>query len=436
MEMISLIGLILSIVLFSVLSWKGVSAIFTVPLSAVLVLAFSGQDILEIMKTVFMVRTAGIVSSYFLLFSLSALFGKLVSDSGIARTVAHALSGIAKKSEKNKKMLGIMSIVALNAILTYSGISLFVLTFTIVAIAKDLYEELDIPWGMYGFGLLGSATFTLSMLPGSPQVQNLIPTKALGTTAMAAPLLGILSAIFMITISMIYLRSELKRYARKNEGFLPSGARIKADQVISQDFEKVAMWKCIIALLTPLIVMNGLKQAPETALLCAGIVTYVLCFKHLKNIKQTINVGFTSALNPLIVLGLGTAFGAVMASTSGFQMVINGLYSMPIPEVAKMLITVIVPSAVMGSSTSGLTVAYDLFTERYIATGLHPEVIHRLTTMASNLSLTPQCGGVLNTFAITKLNHKEAYKNYFVVGMIMGLTTLIFATLISYLGIR
>jgi H+/gluconate symporter-like permease len=431
----SLLGILLGLVVFIYLVYKNYSVIVVAPVAAAIVILLSGQDVLGVITSAFMPKFAGVVKSYFLLFSLSALLGKFASDTGLARSIAVTFANFAKKSKNNNKFLAIMSIVTLNAVLTYSGISLFVLTFTIVAIAKELYKELNVPWHLYGCGLLGSATITLSMIPGSPQVQNLIPIKYLGTTPMAAPVLGLISAAIMLMLGMAYIKYAIRQTEKEGEGFFPTGTLIDQVNLGKTEGEIHPMWKCLIPLLTPVVVMNGFKKAPEIALTCAVLVLFVLFRKEFANIQKSINDGFSSSIAPLVALAAAAAFGGVVASVPGFQVISTGLFNLPVPDTAKMLISVIVPTLIMGSSTGGLTVAFDSFADKYLAMGIHPEVIHRLTTMASNLSLTPHCSGVINTFVITKLDHKSAYKHYGIIGILLGGITVIIAAILATFGV-
>lgn len=433
METLSFLGILLGLLVFIFLVYKNFTVIVVAPLAAIIVILFSGMGVMDTLVGTFMPRFAGVVKSYFLLFSMSAMLGKFAADSGLARSLAIAFASFARKSKNNSKFLAIMSIVTLNAVLTYSGISLFVLTFTIVAIAKELYKELDVAWHLYGCGLLGSATLTLSMLPGSPQVQNIIPTKFFGTTPMAAPVLGLISAVIMLGLGMAYIKYAINKTAKAGEGFFPTGNLIDQVDLGKKEGNIHPLWKCLVPLMIPVVVMNGFKQAPEIALACAIIVLYLLYRKEFTNIQKTINEGFGSSVAPLVALSAAAAFGGVVSTVPGFQLISTGLFALPLPDTAKMMISVAVPSLITGSSSSGQQVAYDTFADQYLAMGINPEVIHRLTTMAGNISLAPHSSGVINTFVITKLSHNQAYKHYGIIGiLLLGITCVIAGILASF----
>jgi H+/gluconate symporter-like permease len=154
---------------------------------------FSGLNPFSLLSGVYMEGFTGFIRKYFLIFVFSAVFGSLMAESGATQTIAFYIQKFVRKCPPGlQKTAAICSVALVNAVLTYGGMSLFVVVFTLVYIAKDLFEELDIPWYFYSCSSLGSASFTMTMLPGSPQLPNIIPTTYLGTTPMAAPVLGLI----------------------------------------------------------------------------------------------------------------------------------------------------------------------------------------------------------------------------------------------------
>lgn len=99
--------------------------------------------------------------------------------------------------------------------LSYGGISVFVAFFTVIAIAKELFEKMDIPWRLYGVGSLGVSALALTMAPGSPSVNNNIASNYLSTTAMAAPGLSLLAMIIAILLGpSLFLLGAAQRAPR------------------------------------------------------------------------------------------------------------------------------------------------------------------------------------------------------------------------------
>ena len=137
----------------------------------------------------------------------------------------------------------------------------------------------------------------------------------------------------------------------------------------------------------------------------------------------------------MLTLSSAAAYGRVVAASPGFELFKEGLFNLPLPSIVILIISLLVPTVVTGSSSSALTISFDAFTDKYLATGLDPEVIHRIATMSSNMSLMPHCAGVVNALAIVKLTHREIYKHYFMIGIVMMFATVVFASILASLGV-
>ncbi|MCX7694961.1 MAG: GntP family permease, partial [Caloramator sp.] len=199
--MLGVIGIILSLALLMYLAYRGITVLVLAPLLALLAALFTGGTPLMATYTeVYMKNLANYVRLYFPVFMLGALFGKVMEDSGSAKAIAHY---IASKLGKQK---AIIAVVLSCAILTYGGVSLFVVAFAVYPVAAHLFKEAGIPKRLIpGAIALGSFTFTMTALPGTPQIQNAIPMPFFGTNAYAAPILGIVAAIIMAGLGICLL---------------------------------------------------------------------------------------------------------------------------------------------------------------------------------------------------------------------------------------
>ena len=194
-SVISLIGILLGMVILVFLAFKGYNVIIVSVIAALVVAVFAGTDILPLITDSYMTKFADFAKNNFMIFLLSAVFGKLMGDSGAADTIAYSMLRVVNHvhSQRTKQLVGGLMITAIVAVLTYGGVSLFVVIFTLISIGRKLFEELDIPWRHYlTFHGIGSATFTMTMLPGTAALQNIIPTQYLGTTPMAGAAIGLL----------------------------------------------------------------------------------------------------------------------------------------------------------------------------------------------------------------------------------------------------
>jgi len=193
-------GIFLGLALLMFLAYRGMSIIWIAPICALVVGLTGGLDLLPMYTDTYMTGFVGFTKSWFPTFMLGAIFGKIMDESGGARSIA---SWIAKVLGAKRAML---AIVLGCAVLTYGGISLFVVVFAVYPLALALFREANITRKLIpGAIALGAFGFTMTAVPGSPQIQNLIPMKYFGTTATAAPILGIVATISMLVFGMLWL---------------------------------------------------------------------------------------------------------------------------------------------------------------------------------------------------------------------------------------
>lgn len=437
---ISLIGIFVAVVVFILFIFKGVNVYLLSVLASILVGLFTGADIMKLMLGPFMTSFVGFAKSFFLLFAASAIFGRFVSDAGIAYSIGNKLAGAVKKSGKNRIFFAALCLPLINSLMTYSGLSLFVLVFTLMFIARDLFKELDVPWHFYGVGCFGSATFTLGMLPGSPQIQNLIPMKYFGTNPMAAPMLGIAMTVMMIILGIVYIKYVVNKAIKNGEHYMDTGKGMEAYLAASgvkqdQDRKVHPLWKCIIPLPIPIVVMNGFHQDPVIALGIAVIVTYALFRGEFKDVKKSLNEGMVSSFTPLLSVCAATGFGGVVASAPGFKLLVSNLISMPGPAELQLVVALALAGAIVGSASAGQTITLNALAPHY-APLIDAQVAHRLAAAASFGSFVPHAGAICSTVSIIKVSHKDVYRHYFWLGAVIpGFVTLC-AILLAQWGLK
>ena len=59
----------------------------------------------------------------------------------------------------------------------------------------------------------------MDAMPGSPQIQNIIPTTFFGTTTMAAPILGPIGGVFILIVGMRISTWRRRAAASAGEGY-------------------------------------------------------------------------------------------------------------------------------------------------------------------------------------------------------------------------
>src|SRR6516165_10545368 len=225
-----LIGIVLALGLLIWLAYKGWSVLLLAPAAALLAAAIAGEPLLAHWTQTFMGSAAQFLAQFFPLFLLGALFGKLMEDSGSVGAIARWMS------ERLGPRRAVLAVVLAGALVTYGGVSLFVAFFVLAPMAQALFRAADIPRRLMPAAIaLGTSTFTMSALPGTPAIQNAIPMPFFGTTPFAAPGLGIIASIIMLGFGLWWLDRAETHARRRNEGY-GGGGDIAVDTAADDEF--------------------------------------------------------------------------------------------------------------------------------------------------------------------------------------------------------
>lgn len=427
MEWISLLGIIAAIVLFAVLCFKGIPVTVSAPVLSIMLWLFSAAagDGLSFDGAVriFSSGAASAIERYLLLFMFSASFGGLLCEVGIASAIGAFFSGLIMRAPKRwQKLLAVAVVPLINAILTYSGVSLFVVVFAVVAIARDLFRRMDVPWHLYSMSMIGSATFTSGLLPGSPSLSNLVPMEYLGTTSLAAPVLSLILSAVSLALGAGYMAFALWRTERAGEGFLPTGEGISQVEFRTQAGErKICVPLAFLPMLSPVIFINAAGLSVELSLLLSNLLILILYRKHLnlERVKNGLVSGLTAGISPAISLGVMMGFGSMLTSSSGFRPILRLVYGVPGPMVLKAIVMVSVTSFLLGNANAGITTSLEAMgPDALLLSGVSPEVLHRAVSMASLFGASPHSSALCNSLLVAKLNHRVSYRHYFVIGIV------------------
>lgn len=435
--MISLLGIVIGLALFILLAYIGYNTIIVAIAAGMVVAVFGGLNPFETLSSAFMPKAVGFMQGYFLIFLFSALFARFMGDSGAAPSIAVKVARIAKKS-KNPDMqrwLAVMVLPLIQLILTYGGVNVFVVVFILVAIARSLFKELNIPWWMYSCSCLGSSTVTIGMLPGSPQIQNIIPCEYFGSTTMAAPMLGIVCSLITFAIGSGYIWWQCKRTNNKGEGFMPTGELIDKEKLaeVSIANEK-PLWACLLPMIVVIVVLNFLKQSAVIALFSGCLVAWVLYDPRKQDLKKIFSGAMPQAIMPLITVCCASGFGGIVSAVPGFQTIVSSLDALGTSPLTIVLV-VNVCSGICGSASSGENIALQNFADRFIATGIPGPQLHRLVAMSSiGLDTLPHSAGVITMLSTTKLTHKQAYINNFILSLVLPIAIACFGAMLISMG--
>ena len=431
--MIGIIGLILAIVVLIVGAYKGLGALPLTMLAALVAIIFNGIPLWEGFATHYMAGYTSAYLSYFLMFACSSLYAKLMDESGSAAAIGYKF--IDWFGTKNIMLVVILII----SVLTYGGVSLFVVVYAVAPIMFLLFKEANLPRHlMMACLIIGSATYTMTALPGSPQLTNVVPTQYLGTTMTAAPVLSIIAAIAMFTLCLLYCKKQ-KAKAIANHEVWEQPANASSYTLEDRD-SLPAAWKAflpIIALL--LIIIVGGKFVPDStmlatiAMLVGAAIVYILNFSRMKtkDWKMLLNDGLGGGISGIGGLAAVLAFGSVVQNSDAFQNIVQWVLQLDMNPYVKGIFATSVFSGITGSSSGGLRLMYQSLSDYFVSSGCNLGILHRLTAIAAGgLDTLPHSPGLFLMFSVLGLNHKNSYKHVFACSVCIPVITCVVLTAI------
>src|SRR5215469_3998915 len=225
-----LLGILVGLALLVLFAFRGWSVLLLAPLCWLVAAAFGGQPLLASWTQTFMTSAAEFLAQFFPIFLLGAVFGKLMDDSGAVSAVASFMA------ERLGERRVILAVVLAGALVTYGGVSLFVAFFVIVPMAQSLFRAAEIPRRLIPAAvILGTSSFTMTALPGTPSIQNAIPMPFFGTTPFAAPGLGVVASLIMLGLGLWWLGRAEKVARNAGEGY-GDGPSLAADDAADDEF--------------------------------------------------------------------------------------------------------------------------------------------------------------------------------------------------------
>lgn len=478
-----LIGILVGLALLIAFAFRGWSILLLAPIAALVTALFSGEPLLAHWTQVFMTSGAGFIAQFFPLFLLGALFGKLMEDSGSVSVIARWMV------EKLGTGRAILAVVLAGALVTYGGVSLFVAFFVLAPMAQELFRSAAIPRRLMPATIvLGTSTFTMSALPGTPSIQNAIPMPFFGTTPFAAPGLGIIASLVMLGFGLWWLNREQGRALLAGEGF-GDGVPATADELAGNDllrerataareFDPAEIGHGRPAASPPSIVLSALPlgvviivnllmsfvilprvnaeflSQPEwggtslsalsgvwaviTALAAAILTALAVNLRRLPSLKATVDAGANASVLPVMSVASLVGFGAVVAAMPAFQQVSDWVLGIGGGPLVSLSVAVNVLAALTGSASGGLTIALDAlggtFMQRAAEIGLDPALLHRVSVISSGtLDSLPHNGAVVTLLAVCGSSHKESYRDIVMVGIVGAILALVVVVVLGSL---
>lgn len=452
------LGILLSLFLLMFFAYRGFSVILFAPVFALLAATMSGFSVMPAYTELFMGKAVTYVKSFFPVFMLGAVFGKVMEDTGMAKGIAHSIiKGLGQER-------AILSVVLACTVLTYGGVSLFVVVFAVYPFAAALFKEAQIPKRLIpGTIALGSFTFTMDAFPGTPQIQNIIPSNFLGTTVYAAPVSGILGGLCIFVAGMFWLERRRKAAQAAGEGYgvhtvnepevqtdihlpdwklgvLPLLAVLIVNFVMTNFSWDTEMLKPFIAMKLPLIVPGVKNVLGIWALIIALVIGICLAilfgYRNMSKggLQKALNAGALGSLLAIMNTASEVGYGNVIASLPGFKAIAGALLGIQVggtPLVSE-AVTVTTLAGITGSASGGMSIALDLMAKDWLtwanSINMSPEILHRVASMASGgLDTLPHNGAVITLLAVCGLTHKQSYPDIFF--MTCMKTTMVFAVI-------
>jgi H+/gluconate symporter-like permease len=469
--MLGIVVILITLGLLIYLAYRGITLLILAPaLATFAVVASLEGRVLASYTQIFMGNTADFIALYFPVFLLGAVFGKLMEDSGSAEVLANA---IINRLGSNR---AILAVVLSCAVMTYGGVSLFVVAFAVYPIAAALFRQADMPKRLIPATIaLGAFTFTMTALPGTPAIQNAIPMPYFGTSPFAAPGLGVITAAVMFTLGMLWLQYRARKLS-------PEGYGDHADADFSPDKElreraagegfdlmelpveqrpvgpppvPIAVLPLVLViainlgftflviprmdteyLALPLYGETGIEQVRGIWSVIAALVLSLLVliagnWRRLGGLRQSIDNGANASLLPIFNTASLVGFGAVIASLGAFLLIRDTVVGVggdnPLISLA---IAVNVLAGMTGSASGGMSIALSTLGDTYLEMarvhGINPELMHRVTAVATGgLDTLPHNGAVITLLAITRLTHRQAYFDLAMTAMLMPFVSLV-----------
>ncbi len=468
-----LLGILVALCGLIWFAYRGWSVLLLAPAAALFAALIAGEPALAHWTVTFMEGASRFVAQFFPIFLLGALFGKLMDDSGSVTAIANFMS------EKFGPRRAILSVVLAGALVTYGGVSLFVAFFVLAPMAQELFRKAGTPRRLAPAAIaLGTSTFTMSALPGTPAIQNAIPMPFFGTTAFAAPGLGVIASLIMFAFGMWWLLRVEKSARRRGEGFgepatievdvtqdqsireraatarefdlaeLPHGQRAEGPNIF------VAALPLVVVIVVNLVMslrviphiddsfLSEERWGPTTlaavggvwsviVALAAAIVTLILLnWRRLTLIRETVDAGVTASVLPLVSVASLVGFGAVVAALPAFGTVRNWVLGIEGGPLVSLAIATNVLASLTGSASGGLTIALDTLGETYLhiaeKQGIDPALLHRVAVIgAGTLDSLPHNGAIVTLLAVCGCKHSESYFHIVVVAIVGAILALV-----------
>ncbi|GMA98448.1 GntP family permease [Pelosinus sp. IPA-1] len=465
--------IILSLVLLMFFAYRGYSIIFFAPIFAIIASIGGDYAFMPVYSEIYMTKVAEYIKVYYPVFLLGAVFAKIMEDGGLATAVA------AKIVSSLGKERAILAVLLGCGALTYGGLSVFVVAFVMYPFSAILFRQAGIPKRLLPATLwMGIFTYAMIALPGTPQIQNVIPTAFFGTTTWAGVVTGLIGSIAYFVLGWAWISYRHKRLAAKGETYgshtvnepepilenlphwaisaFPLVVVVGVNLFMSNPFHWSWAYHWNTGSLEPLKPLKLSLLSPSVdriqsiwsiniALVIGSLSGIVIGRKRLTasgGIIKPINSGAYSSVMAILNTASGYAFGSVITSLTGFVIIKNALLHLNIGEgpLFSAIITTNIMTAITGSASGGLTIALGMLGNEWLSwaqsIGMQPEILHRIICLASEgIDTVPHSGALVTLIAVCGLTHKESYYDVFMLTLMKPAVAFICLWIYSLTGL-
>lgn len=418
----SVLAIVLPLLLLVILIWKRVNIAVSAVICTGLMAFMSNLNVYDSLTANYMEAFVGYIQSYWPLIFLGASFGKAMQLGGGAEDLANLLTS----KLGTKYTIAVLCVTTL--VLSYGGVSCYVIVFVIYPIALNMFKKADLPRHLIPAVVAAGSFTAVNLGPGSPSVVNNIPVKYLGTSATVLPVFSAVIAGSFFLLAMFYCMWQEKVARKKGEHF-------SADEETLQmmaEYEKKEHGNGAIAFIPLGLVVIPLFFGVDVlyTLLMGWIAIAVLYWKKIENKVEILNCGVGDAMGAIVATSAVVGFGGVAMQTAGYDVLVNTATNMGGSPLISFSLGTALLSGACGSGSGGLTLALETLAPRYLEMGINPGVLHKIASAACiTLDSLPHNGVMVTVLACCHLTHKEGYRHLFAI-TVVGSTIILIETII------
>jgi len=417
LEVVGVIGILLGVMSIIYFIVKGLNLIVAAPLATLIVLVFNQVPILESLfgsNNSYMIQLVNFIFQNFAIFLIGSIFAEYMDKSGATVSIAEKILSL---TGTNRPYPALVALYFICALLTLGGINVFVILFAIIPFARTLFKKLNVTWKLVAIPIFGgTTTFTMTMFPGTPSLQNIVPSTSLGTPLTSAPVIGLIASTVSIIFILSYLKIELNKSLNKGETFQFQ------DHDLESENNNTANQPSFLTSLTPIITLlaiillfsNAGSYVIIVALTIATLLSVFLFRKQISIHKEILNTGAVESMSTTLTTASTIAFGGVTASVPAFTSVFYALLSIPGNPLISLSIVTFIVSGITGTAVGAAGIAVESFAPVYLDMGINPEIIHRIIAISSGaLGMMPQTATNIIFLRLSNLKMRESFKFQF-----------------------